>query len=397
MGFKTYTCPIAKSCGGCEWLAVPYPIQLRRKRDAVLQLFADVLPSGTTAQQREELVPIYGMDTDGMEPTGYRHKAATPFAPGKRGSIRSGFYARGTHRIVPCAGCVVEAPHAREALLAVARAAEELRIPAYDEDHGRGLLRHAIVRMGYSTDEALLTVVTNGGQIARERQFVERIRARAPFVTAIAQNVNQRRTNAILGHETRALYGGGRMVDGLLDCEFEIGPTSFYQTNPAQTEVLYSLAIEGARLERGMRVLDAYCGIGTIGMCAAKQVDGLAVVGVEQVEGAVACARRNARINRLDERCRFVCADATAWMRDARDRFDVIVMDPPRAGSTPRFIAGAAGMGAERIVYISCNPTTQRRDTEELAACGYRMESLAMVDMFPHTSHAETVAVFSRS
>ena len=248
MGFKTYTCPIAKSCGGCEWLAVPYPIQLRRKRDAVLQLFADVLPSGTTAQQREELVPIYGMDTDGMEPTGYRHKAATPFAPGKRGSIRSGFYARGTHRIVPCAGCVVEAPHAREALLAVARAAEELRIPAYDEDHGRGLLRHAIVRMGYATDEALLTVVTNGGQIARERQFVERIRARAPFVTAIAQNVNQRRTNAILGHETRALYGGGRMVDGLLDCEFEIGPTSFYQTNPAQTEVLYSLAIEAQGL-----------------------------------------------------------------------------------------------------------------------------------------------------
>ena len=400
MGFKTYTCPIAKSCGGCEWLAVPYPIQLRRKRDAVLQLFADVLPSGTTAQQREELVPIYGMDTDGMEPTGYRHKAATPFAPGKRGSIRSGFYARGTHRIVPCAGCVVEASHAREALLAVARAAEELRIPAYDEDHGRGLLRHAIVRMGYATDEALLTVVTNGGQIARERQFVERIRARAPFVTAIAQNVNQRRTNAILGHETRALYGGGRMVDGLLDCEFEIGPTSFYQTNPAQTEVLYSLAIEGARLERGMRVLDAYCGIGTIGMCAAKHVDGLAVVGVEQVEGAVANARANARRNGLADRCKFVCADATSYMRDVaragREGFDAVIMDPPRAGSTPTFINGVLGLAPERVVYVSCNPATQRRDLQLFLDGGYDIESLEVVDMFPHTKHAETVLVLRR-
>lgn len=400
MGFKTYTCPIAKSCGGCEWLAVPYPIQLRRKRDAVLQLFADVLPEGATAQQREELVPIHGMDTDGMEPTHYRHKAATPFAPAKRGTIRSGFYARGTHRIVPCASCVVEAPHAREALLAVARAAEELHIPAYDEDHGRGLLRHAVVRMGYATDEALLTIVTNGGQIARERQLVERIRARAPFVTAIAQNVNQRRTNAILGHETRALYGGGRMVDELLGCEFEIGPTSFYQTNPAQTEVLYSLAIEGASLQAGMRVLDAYCGIGTIGMCAAKQVDGLQVVGVEQVEGAVANARANARRNGLADRCKFVCADATAYMRDVakagREGFDAVIMDPPRAGSTPTFINGVLGLAPERVVYVSCNPVTQRRDLELFLASGYDIESLEVVDMFPHTKHAETVLVLRR-
>ena len=397
MGFKTYTCPIAKSCGGCEWLAVPYPIQLKRKRDAVLQLFADVLPSGTTAQQREELVPIYGMDTDGMEPTGYRHKAATPFAPGKRGSIRSGFYARGTHRIVPCAGCVVEAPHARKALLAVARAAEELRIPAYDEDHGRGLLRHAIVRMGYATDEALLTVVTNGGQIARERQFVERIRARAPFVTAIAQNVNQRRTNAILGHETRALYGGGRMVDGLLDCEFEIGPTSFYQTNPAQTEVLYSLAIEGARLERGMRVLDAYCGCGTIGICAASASDA-EIVGVERVEGAVKAARKNAAANGLGKKCRFVAADATEWMaREGRELgFDVVLMDPPRAGSTAEFLDGVAELAPARVVYVSCNVETQARDLEYIRPKGYRIESVTPVDMFPHTKHVESVAVLTR-
>ena len=400
MGFRTYTCPIAKSCGGCEWLAVPYPIQLRRKREDVLRLFSDLLPEGATAQQREELVPIHGMDTDGMEPVHYRHKAATPFAPGKRGSIRSGFYARGTHRIVPCADCIVEAPHAREALLAVARTAEDLHIPAYDEDRGRGLLRHAVVRMGYATNECLLTVVTNGGQVARERQFVEQVRARAPFVTAIAQNVNQRRTNAILGRETRALYGGGRMVDALLGCEFEIGPTSFYQTNPAQTEVLYSLAIEGAHLERGMRVLDAYCGIGTIGMCAATQVDGLEVVGVEQVEGAVANARANARRNELADRCKFVCADATTYMRDVaragREGFDAVIMDPPRAGSTPTFINGVLELAPKRVVYVSCNPVTQRRDVELFLGGGYDIESLDVVDMFPHTKHAETVLVLNR-
>ena len=148
MGFKTYTCPIAKSCGGCEWLAVPYPIQLKRKREAVAELFSDILPADII-----DGLEVYGMDADGNEPVRYRHKAATPFAPGPHGRVRSGFYARGTHRIVPCAKCLVEAPHAREALNAVARAAEDMRIPAYDEDRGRGLLRHAVVRMGYATDE----------------------------------------------------------------------------------------------------------------------------------------------------------------------------------------------------------------------------------------------------
>lgn len=395
MGFKTYTCPIAKSCGGCEWLAVPYPIQLRRKRDAVLDLFEDVLPPARSPEERERRVPIVGMDA----PLHYRHKAATPFAPGTRGTIRSGFYARGTHRIVPCGDCLVEAPGARRALSAVARAAEELRIPAYDEDRGRGLLRHAVVRMGYATNECLLTVVTNGKSIGREKQFVERVKAHAPFVTAMAQNVNQRRTNAILGHETRTLLGRGRMSDKLLDCTFEIGPTSFYQTNPEQTEKLYSLAIEGAQLAPGMRVLDAYCGIGTIGMCAAKQVAGLEVVGVEQVEGAVADARANADRNDLEDRCRFICADATAYMKDARrDRtgFDAVIMDPPRAGSTPQFLNGVMGLAPERVVYVSCNPQTQRRDVELLLGGGYRIESLTVVDMFPHTKHAETVMVLRR-
>lgn len=394
MGYKTYTCPIARTCGGCEWLSVPYPIQLRRKREAVEELFAGLI-EGLPAWQEAGRLPIHGMD----EPLHFRHKAATPFAPGKKGSVRSGFYARGTHRIVHCDNCLVEATHTREALNAVAAAARELKIPAYIEDTGRGLLRHAVARAGYNSDECLLTLVTNGKSIAREKAFIEAIRAKAPFVTAVAQNVNQRNTNAILGFENHTLYRTGRMVDSLLNTEFEIGPTSFYQTNPAQTEVLYSLAIEGCHLASGMRVLDAYCGIGTIGLCAARHVEGLEVVGVEQVEGAVKDALRNAKRNKLEEQASFICKDATAYMKEAQqagEHFDVVLMDPPRAGSTPQFLSGVIDLAPERVVYISCNPVTQRRDIETLLAGGYQLTSFDIVDMFPHTKHAETVVVLKR-
>lgn len=387
MGFKTYTCPISASCGGCEWLAVPYPIQLRRKREEVERLFADLLGDGG--------VEIHGMD----EPTGYRHKAATPFAPGTHGRIRSGFYAKGTHRIVPCASCLVEDPRCRKVLNAVARAAEEEGVSAYEEDHGRGCLRHAIVRAGWSTDELLLTLVTNGQALPHTRELVGRIRELSGCVTSVAQNVNQRRTNAMLGPRSTALMGPGVMHDSLLGVSFEIGPASFYQTNPQQTEVLYRLAIEAAGLTSGMRLLDAYCGIGTIGLAAAASTEGLEVVGVERGEEAVACARRNAEANGLGSRVRFVCADATGYMRDARkgrEAFDVVVLDPPRTGSTKAFLESAVALVPQSIVYVSCNPETQRRDVDVLIAGGYRLADLQVVDMFPHTKHAESVAVLTR-
>ena len=420
MGYKTYTCPIAKTCGGCEWLAVPYPIQLRRKREAVEELFADVVAEGKSAETRRR-ISVVGMDGNAArvmaelgvdvgstttaagaaptEPIHYRHKAATPFAPGAHGIVRCGFYAQGTHQIVPCSSCLVEVPRARVALAATARSAEELHLPAYEEDRGRGLLRHAVVRVGFATDECLLSVVVNERNRSWENEFVSRIRTHAPFVTAIALNVNRRRTNAILGRETHALLGAGRMSDQLLGCSFEIGATSFYQTNPAQTERLYALAIAGAQLEPGMRVLDAYCGIGTIGLCAAHQVENLEIVGIEQGEGAVADARINATRNGLGQRCRFIRADATAYLGDAhhaRTHFDVVLMDPPRAGATMAFLRGIARIAPQRIVYVSCNPMTQRRDVDQLLASGYCLESLTLVDMFAHTKHAETIAILRR-
>lgn len=393
MGYKTYTCPIAKRCGGCEWLAVPYPIQLRRKRAFCEELFGEVL-----AADEAELADVVGMD----EPCNYRYKAATPFAPGKNGRLRSGFYAAGSHRIVRCDECLVEAPGAREVLASVARVAERLHIAAYDEDRGCGVLRHAVLRVGYATNDTLLTVVTNGPELPRTKRFVEGLREEAPQLTSIVQNVNERRTNAILGRACKTLYGPGVMHDKLLGCTFEIGPTSFYQTNPAQTERLYGLALEGARLQPGMRVLDAYCGTGTIGICAAASCNEVQVTGVEQVGGAVSCAKRNATANGVAERCHFVRDDATAFMtRVAREggdaaRYDVVIMDPPRAGSTPEFLGAVVALAPERVVYVSCNAVTQARDFETLRAGGYRLERLVPVDMFPHTKHVETVATLMR-
>ena len=393
MGYKTHTCPHARKCGGCELLAVPYELQLKRKQRDMEQLFAEVIEQDGT-----ELEPIRGME----RPLAYRHKAATPLAPGSRatgGRMRCGFYERGSHRIAFCKDCLVEAKGARQLLIDVARVADKLHIPAYAEDRGTGVLRHAIVRVGYATNDVLLTVVTNGPNLPYARQFVRELRHRHPRLTSVVQNVNDRRTNAMLGTRNNALFGPGVMHDKLLGCTFEIGPTSFYQTNPAQTEVLYRLAIAGAG--DASTLLDAYCGTGTIGICAgaAAREEGrdLQVTGVERVSNAVGCARRNARANELAEQCRFVGADATEWMRkQGRASFDAVILDPPRAGSTPEFLEGVARLAPRRVVYVSCNPVTQVRDLAVLRDHGYRCERISPVDMFPHTKHVECVAEVTR-
>lgn len=394
MAYKTYTCPISKRCGGCEWLAVPYPLQLKRKQEDIERLFGTMLH-----EDKGTLEPIVSMD----EPVRYRAKAATPFAPGRGGrGIQFGFYAAHTHRIVACRECLVEYPEARNTLGAVARAAEWVGVPAYDEDRGTGVLRHAVVRCGYATDDVLLTVVTNGPRLPRAKKFVREILRHAPEVTSIVQNENDRKTNAILGTTNHVLYGPGIMHDRLLGCTFEIGPTSFYQTNPQQTEKLYQLAIDGCSLADGDTLLDTYCGTGTIGICAAHQAkeEGkqVRVLGVERVGDAIGCARRNAQADGLTESCSFLRDDATSYMAHAagRSRFDAVIMDPPRAGSTPQFIRSMASLAPRRVVYVSCNPKTQERDLWQLRQEGYRLERITPVDMFPHTRHVETVAVLQR-
>ena len=396
-----------RACGGCAWLGMPYRKQLARKQATMEELFEPLLQHAGWTDVAID--PVVGMGGRAGEtgkipsPRAFRHKAATPFAPGPHGAVRCGFYARGTHRIIEVPDCCVEAPGARRILNGVARAAKACGISAYDEDARRGILRYAVLRLGWRTDEGLLTVVTAQRNLPRAEEFVERLRAIDPRVTTIAQNINGRVTNAILGAETRVLAGAPRMRDKLLGCTFEISPTAFYQTNPEQTEMLYRLAIDGMGLEAGDVLLDAYCGSGTIGLCAAREAldagRAIKLLGVERNPAGIADAARNAEVNGLSDHARFVAQDATAYMRRAAEhgeRVDVLAMDPPRAGSTPEFLAAAASLAPRRIVYISCNPITQERDLGQLADAGYRLIRLTPVDMFPHTEHVETVAVLER-
>ena len=407
MGYKTPTCSIARSCGGCEWLSVPYPIQLKRKQAQVEELLAPLANINNVT-----IESIRGMD----EPLAYRHKAATPFAPGKGRTVRSGFYASGTHKIIASKECLVEDGRARAILNDVAYLAGQFNIHAYQEDRGKGALRHGVVRCGYATDDVMLVLVVNGQHLPHEQEFVAALRKAHPELTSIFLNVNQKRTNAILGRETRLLWGSTSMSDKLLDCTFEIGPTSFYQTNPQQTEVLYQLAIDGALAgskladseqtgdaqASNLRVLDAYCGTGTIGLCLAHAAEAqginLSLTGVDQVENNIQMARRNARNNKLE--AEFICDDATRYMQAlAKDgqNFDVIILDPPRAGSTPAFLKATAQLAQKKIVYVSCNVVTQARDLKVLLDSGFAIERVTPVDMFPHTKHVECVVVLSRA
>lgn len=406
-------CPIMRTCGGCEWLGLPYRKQLKRKQDAMEELFAPLIEQfgwnvalnavlGMGASR--ESGPVTLADAPRLSPRGFRHKAATPFAPGPHKQVRSGFFARGTHDIVACPACAVEAPGARELLNEVAVRAQELGIPAYNEDTQRGQLRYAIVRMGWRSGEAMLTLVTRNREAPHLDELADALRAFHPELTCVAHNINPRVTNAILGGETHVLAGEPRMRDELLGCMFEISPVSFYQVNPQQTEVLYQQAIEGMDLHAGDILLDTYCGSGTIGLCAAAAARdaGLAIqlVGVERNVEGVRDAQRNAHINDLDGASTFIARDATEYMQAAAEKgehVDLLAMDPPRAGSTPEFIKAASALGPRRIVYISCNPVTQARDLELLGKEGYRLERLVPVDLFPHTTHVETVATLVRA
>lgn len=399
-------CPVMRECGGCTWLGMPYRKQLARKQQAMDELFAPLIDR---YRWDVSLDPVQGMGGCAGEgslpaPRAFRYKAVTPFAPGPHGTVRCGFFARGTHRIVPVPDCIVEAPGARAILNGVAQAARSCRIPAYDEDARRGLMRYAVLRMGWKTDEAMLTIVTSQRDLPRYHAFLEALQGIDPRITTIAQNVNPRVTNAILGSETHILAGEGRLRDGLLGCSFDISPTAFYQTNPAQTEVLYQLAIDGMALRDGDVLMDAYCGSGTIGLCAVRAAldaeTTVRLLGVERNAAGIADAKRNVALNELDDVASFVADDATAYMRRAAERgerVDVLCFDPPRAGSTPACLDAACALAPRRIVYVSCNPVTQVRDIDHLARGGYRMVRLTPVDMFPHTDHVETVAVLERT
>lgn len=304
-------------------------------------------------------------------------------------------YAEGTHKVLPSADCLLQNEVLNRTLAAVQDAARACRYTAFDEDKRTGLLRHVVLRCSRK-GQVLVTLVTPGPELPGSRNFCAALRKKAPWVVSIVQNINPTLSSAVLGNREKTLYGPGFVLDTLCGLQFAISSRSFYQVNPRQTEVLYRAALDAAKLTGKETVVDAYCGIGTIGLCAAPHAG--QVIGVERNPAAVKDAAANARHNKLSN-AKFVCADATEWMAAAADEGlhpDVVFLDPPRAGSTPECITAVAKMAPRRVVYVSCDPETLARDVAIFARHGYKAKGFTPVDLFPQTCHVETVCLLSK-
>ena len=379
----------AKNCGGCPLLGLDYAEQLKQKEEKVRALVGKYGP----------VHPIRGME----QPYHYRNKVISTFAPGFGGKLTSGIYAANSHKVLPVESCLLQDEVLDKTMQAVRAAANACRYQPYDEDKGTGLVRHCLLRRGVATGQVMVVLVTAQPVLPGAKNFVKALLAEAAqrgvTVTTVVQNVNSRKTSVVLGEAEKVLYGKGFILDTLCGKTYAISPRSFYQVNPAQTAVLYGLAVEAAKLTGKEVVLDAYCGIGTIGLCAAGRAK--QVIGVERNPDAVRNACANAAANKINN-ARFICADATDWMRAAAQpnsglpHPDVVFLDPPREGSTPACIDAVAAMKPKRVVYVSCNPETLARDLTHLTRRGWKALKIQPVDMFPHTEHVETVVLLSK-
>ena len=377
-------CPVYRKCGGCQLQNLSYERQLQWKQDRCRKLLGSF----------GKVLPILGME----RPYHYRNKVQAAFAWDKRGGkIISGVYQSGTHRIVPVDSCLTEDEKADEIIVSVRKLLKAFKLRPYEEDTGRGLLRHVLIKRAFQTGEIMVVLVTGTPVFTAKKHFVEELLKLHPEITTIVQNVNGGNTSLVLGQHEKVLYGTGYITDILCGCKFRISPKSFYQINPVQTELLYGKAMEFAGLTGKERVLDAYCGIGTIGMVAAKS-GAKSVLGVEVNRDAVKDAIANAKENGMKD-IFFTCADAGEFMENAAldgEQFDVVFLDPPRAGASEEFLRALCSLAPKRAVYISCNPETLARDLRFLRANHYRVEKIQPVDMFPHTQHIECVVEIGR-
>lgn len=377
-------CPVRKKCGGCSLLEMEYSEQLKRKEDFVRKTLKGIVKPEA----------IIGMEN----PWHYRNKIHASFARKRDGSIVSGIYEEGTHRLVPVEDCLIQDERANRIVRDLCGLFESFKIKVYNEDTGYGLVRHVLIRTGHVSGEVMVVLVCVSPVFPSKRNFVNALRKLHPEVTTVVLNVNDRRTSMVLGKRDIVLYGKGYIEDQLCGCTFAVSPQSFYQVNPVQTEILYRKAIEFADLHGTEKVLDAYCGTGTIGLIAAEYAG--EVTGVElnpeAVRNAVSNAKRNQRKN-----IRFVQGDAGEYMQKMaaqRETMDVVLMDRPRAGSDEAFLSSLVTLAPEKVVYISCNPVTLARDLKYLGKHGYRAKRAVSVDMFPWTAeeHVETVVLLSR-
>ncbi len=374
-------CPIYEKCGGCQLQHLNYPAQLVWKRRQVEDAIKRI----------GKLKDVEIFDTLGMEnPFRYRNKMQFPVGKTKTG-ISVGCYAAGTHEIIDTNSCLIQNEINDKILAAVRKVAEKFEITPYNEDTGRGILRHVMGRVGLD-GEFMVVLVTATEKIPNGKNFVRALTEELPEVKSIQQNIQTYRNNVILGRETKILYGKPTIKDKIGDLKFNISARSFFQVNTSQAEVLYKIALNFAELNGGEIVIDAYCGTGTISLFLAKAAQ--KVFGIEIVSSAVNDAKKNARENNV-RNAEFIVGDAIKVIPKLFKSgiyADVIVTDPPRAGCDKKVLETFAAMEPEKIIYVSCNPATLARDLAELENLGYRTKKIQPVDMFPFTSHIESVA-----
>ena len=377
-------CPIAYKCGGCSFSDVPYEEELAEKTDYVFNLYKDLCP----------VYQIKGMKA----PYRYRDKVQAVFGTDRKMRIISGLYIRGTHHLIEVRDCKLEFWEASEILHSVRKLMKSFAMHSYDEDAHRGDIRHVLLRKAHNTEEILCVLVFGNDHFKRKKEFANALKQMCPNITTILYQVNNEDTSMVLSeNRIYPLVGKGYIEDTLLGLKFRISAASFYQVNSKQTEVLYDMALYMADLTGRERVMDAYSGTGTIGLLASRHAK--EVVGVELNKAAVKNAIENMEANDIHN-ATFIQGDASDFCKEMakeKEHFDCVFLDPPRAGSDEKFLSSLIRLEPDRIVYISCNPETQRRDIDYLEKFGpYQVTAVQPVDMFPRTEHVETVALIER-
>jgi len=370
-------CPVSSACGGCTFQNVSYDYELKFKKHKVEDALKRIGHIDTKVND------VLGME----EPYHYRNKIQVPFARQNK-HIVFGFYRSNSHEIIVTPQCYIEDKKASPILHDICHLMDSMHIEPYNEDTRRGIIRHVLIRTSHYTDEVMVVLVTTQMNFPGQRNFVNELVNRHPEITTIVENVNSRRTNVILGDKEKVLYGPGHIKDDILGLTFEISASSFFQINPEQVEKLYETALKLVDPSKEEVVLDAYSGVGTIGLIAARNAK--KVISVEINKSAHKNAIENAKRNNVNN-IQFLCDDAGKFISKYVGNIDVLIMDPPRSGSDETFLSTVINKRIKKIIYVSCNPETLARDVEYLSKL-YEVNYVRPVDMFPMTSHVETVA-----
>lgn len=382
----TPDCPHFAQCGGCVWRHISYEEECRVKQQKVQDAVARI---GGIDAPVKPIIPSECV-------LRYRNKAQLPVGIDKNGKPVMGFFAFHSHRIIDCADCALQPACFADVMRITRDFLAQTDNDVYDEQTGKGRLRHLYIRLGEVTNELMVCYVVNGNGLKQEDLLVRMLREGLPNLKTVVINSNREKTNVILGRKNRTVYGSGVITDKLCGLIFTISPFSFWQVNRAQAERLYAKAREYAALTGNETLLDLYCGTGTIGLSMAKDCKSL--IGVELIADAVRDAEHNATVNSICN-ARFLCADApqaAAQLAQEGARPDVVILDPPRKGCGEALVQTIGSMSPDRVVYVSCDPATLARDLQYFEAAGYRTVEVTPVDMFPRTAHVETVVLLSR-